>query len=667
MKLTKIVFIASLSLVLFGCPGYKEKSAPVASFEIDKSKPGVNETVLFTNTSKQAKTYQWDFGDGKTSEDASPQHVYVAEGTYVVKLTATGDGEKKIFSKEITVANKPVASFETEESVGVVKKKLKFKNTSTNATSYFWDFGDGETSTEENPAHFYSLKGTYSVVLTATGDGGVETVAKEYVIKDAKKRVKRQKTSEEIAEEEARMAAEAEYAAANPAPVEEAVKPAKKSKSKPAKKSTALVASFTIDKPTALANEIITFQNNSENGKKYFWDFGDGTTSIEDSPMHSYDREGRYLVKLRVEKQKQKKTVTDSVVISGFYVNFTTDKDSVAVSEPMAFSPIVETPEVAYSVYSWDFGDGNSSLEKNPVHVYAETGEYTVGLTTAASAKEATDSTEAKPAITRLGSKKIKIVEKSVLPAKQVVAQESFKMSRTTAAAGEKIDFSSTSKNAKKFVWDFGNKDKAKKKVVTYSYPKPGTYTVTLTEEGKGIKKTTSSRTIIITEPVAFFEVNKNSVKTNEDISFKRTSQYGDKPEWDFGDGKSSKEEKPKHSYKKEGTYTVTLKEKGSSGKRASTKTVFVESVPLDFDMSKTTAYAKDEVSFTNKSSYGQTYTWDFGDLTAVSTTKDAKHIYQNPGTYTIVLKVQGDMGEKIVTKNITVKEVEEDEITDGY
>lgn len=612
MRNLRAICIVSLSVLFLGCIKKKETLAPVASFEISQLKPVVDENILFSNTSKNATSYLWDFGDGYTSVDANPYHAFASVGVYSVKLVATGEGGKKTFLKDISVVSKPVAGFSTKNTTATINHKIKFKNTSENATSFFWDFGDGTTSIEESPTHFYSLKGVYTVTLTATGDGGVETFTKDYTIK-----------------------------AAAPVVVKrvEPVYP--------------LVADFSVDKKEASVNEEVSFLNISQSAKKYFWDFGDGTTSTEETPVHAYQEAGKYLIELRAERFKERKFASDSITIKSV-VNFQTSKDSAYVAEPVVFTPIENEGEEPYSVYSWNFGDENTSLAKAPTHSYTEAGEYEVLLT---ESREATDSTDA---VMVKGSKTIKIIE-GINP-NPVVAKtddtDGFKVSKSTVVAGEKVEFSSLSKDAKKFLWDFGNGDKAKKKVVSYTFPNIGTFNVSLTEEGKTKdSKKRHTKSIVVTEPPAFFEVSKNSVKPGEDVVFTRkNSQYGQKISWSFGDGKSSKDEKPKHNYKKTGNYIVFLKEKGSSGKRISAKTIFVETNPLDFEMDKTTAEADETISFKIKSNYGQTFSWDFGDTT-LATTKDAKHSYAEPGTYTILLKVKDMVGEKTITKTITITE----------
>ncbi|MCI6198730.1 MAG: PKD domain-containing protein [Proteobacteria bacterium] len=158
--------------------------APAASFSAAAKKL----TVQFTNTSKDQDgdklTYSWDFGDGETSAEASPKHVYAEEGDYEVTLTAADPKGLTATAKQtVTVANTNTAP---EAAFSVSKSSLKatFNNQSKDADgdklTYAWDFGDGETSDAVNPTHTYAEEGTYSVYLTVS-DGKAESTAQQEV------------------------------------------------------------------------------------------------------------------------------------------------------------------------------------------------------------------------------------------------------------------------------------------------------------------------------------------------------------------------------------------------------------------------------------------------------------------------------------------------------
>lgn len=124
----------------------------------------------------------WDFGDGASSTLANPEHVYDSGGVYTVSLTVENWGGSDTVTKEdyITVTASPVADFEGSPVSGTSPLRVDFSDLSTgNPTSWLWDFGDGNTSTEENPQNVYSSVGTYTVSLTVENADGSDSVTKE--------------------------------------------------------------------------------------------------------------------------------------------------------------------------------------------------------------------------------------------------------------------------------------------------------------------------------------------------------------------------------------------------------------------------------------------------------------------------------------------------------
>ncbi len=133
-------------------------------------------TVQFNNTSSSnATNFDWSFPGGipANSTDQNPLVLYNAPGVYTVVLTATNAAGSSTATQAdyISVADSPTASF----TAMVSGKTATYINTTTNGTSYTWDFGDGSSSTEANPVHTYTNDGSYVVVLTATNDCGTST------------------------------------------------------------------------------------------------------------------------------------------------------------------------------------------------------------------------------------------------------------------------------------------------------------------------------------------------------------------------------------------------------------------------------------------------------------------------------------------------------------
>lgn len=128
-------------------------------------------TVNFSNTSTNATSWIWNFGDGGTSTEQNPFHSYLTAGDYVVKLIASGPTNSDTSSQILHLFNQPatVAGFIYSFSGNNLPVTVNFTNISTNATSWLWKFGDGSTSTIQNPSHTYSTAGDYTVKLIASG------------------------------------------------------------------------------------------------------------------------------------------------------------------------------------------------------------------------------------------------------------------------------------------------------------------------------------------------------------------------------------------------------------------------------------------------------------------------------------------------------------------
>jgi PKD repeat protein len=149
--------------------------SPVANFIIN-----VPLTVQFTDSSENVTEWNWDFGDGMNSTDQNPTHTYSTAGIYTVNLTVSNANRTDSKTAIINVSEKPVsvvpvANFSTNVTSGNVPISVQFNDSSENATQWFWDFGDGNNSTEQNPVHIYSTAGNYTVNLTASNGNGMNS------------------------------------------------------------------------------------------------------------------------------------------------------------------------------------------------------------------------------------------------------------------------------------------------------------------------------------------------------------------------------------------------------------------------------------------------------------------------------------------------------------
>jgi PKD repeat protein len=154
---------------------------PSAGFNVAQGDTNYLE-YTFTNSSAGATSYEWDFGDGNTSTEESPIHVYANADMYTVTLTATNESNLSTeLSKNINILAPVTAAFTAEVDPNDYRT-YAFTDASVDAVMLLWEFGDGYQFTGMNPSHTYDEDGTYNVTLTATSVTGNTSTATEQLI-----------------------------------------------------------------------------------------------------------------------------------------------------------------------------------------------------------------------------------------------------------------------------------------------------------------------------------------------------------------------------------------------------------------------------------------------------------------------------------------------------
>jgi len=316
-------------------------SAPVAAFVANVTAGPVPLSVQFVDSSTNSPTsWVWSFGDGGFSTAQNPFHTYTTAGNYTVTLTATNAAGSNTISQSgyITVgkvATVPVASFVSTETSGTAPLTIQFIDSSTNSpTSWAWSFGDGITSTLQNPSHTYTVVGTYTVTLTATNAAGRNTVT------------------------------ETGYITVNLA---------------------APVASFTANITTGPAPLTVNFTDTSTNSPTgWYWSFGDGGTSSNQNVTYTYTNTGTYTVELTVSNAEgSNETIASdyiTVIAGGTLPTASFTADVTQGSAPLTVQ-FTDTSTNSPTSWAWSFGDGATSTLQNPSHTYTGAGTYTVTLT----------------------------------------------------------------------------------------------------------------------------------------------------------------------------------------------------------------------------------------------------------------------------------------------
>lgn len=302
-------------------------------------------TISFTNTSSpvlnnrmynQAAylastdlSYTWDYGDGSGTEVLeNPIHAFPTNvGPYSVLLRDTLFGWTSTCAADTTIVlGASLTPAYTAVPSGSTVTFTDGSTSSVSVASWFWDFGDGNTSTQQNPIHSYASVGTYTVCLTATNNCGfTDSTCQSVTVTSC----------------------------------------------------TGPISAYTfID--AGLAVSFTDASTSTAPPATYLWDFGDGNTSSLQNPIHTYSADGTYTVCLLLVDQCDADTICQTVTVSSCVVP--TAGFTIGGSEPTyTFTNTSTTTGIA--TYLWDFGDGNSSTLSDPSHTYTSNGTFTVVLT----------------------------------------------------------------------------------------------------------------------------------------------------------------------------------------------------------------------------------------------------------------------------------------------
>jgi PKD repeat protein len=527
------------------------------------------EDVQFTNSSLNAVSYSWDFGDNTASALTGPQHFYRVIGKYTVKLSVTdGNGCVSTITKQVEVKVKPFADFTTDHRCD--GKEVPFVNGTLYADSYLWDFGDSKSSTVKNPDHIYPSAGNYNITLYADNLNGCKDTF--YGNVDVYN---------------------------NP------------------------VATFAAS--DGCDGHAVSFNNTSGGASTYDWAFGDMTTSTVASPSHVYASANTYSVTLIANSiHNCTDTVTQSVTVNpspsvGFSMTTACLGDATTFTNNSTLSSGTMT-------YAWNFGDGNSSSSENPSHSYANAGNYTVTLSVTGSLGNCVES------IT-------KTVSVNEVP--------TVGFSAANVCDGSAVSFTNSSTGATTYMWNFGDGNTATSAAPSHTYASAGTYTVMLSVSN--VHNCTSSTTQSITVydgPAADFTSSTECL--GDPTVFNNTSTLGGTGTmtfvWDFGDGTTSTSQTPNHTYSAAGNYLVTLTATSNNAcVGTAVNNVTVHDVPVAHFTTGNVCIGTN-TPFTNNSTGAVSYQWDFGDGSS-STARTPSHTYATSGTFLIKLIVTNANG----------------------
>jgi PKD repeat protein len=581
------------------------RTPPVTDFVADVTSGDAPLVVTFTDASTNNPTsWAWEFGDGSTSIEQNPVHTYSA-GTYTVNLTVNNaDGSDKMVKTDYILVSTPkappVADFGADVTSGDAPLVVTFTDASTNnPTSWAWEFGDGSTSTDQDPVHTYSA-GTYTVNLTVdNADGSDKLVKTDYISVSTPK--------------------------------------------------TPPVADFT-GSPTSGNEPLdVTFSDASTNNPaSWAWEFGDGSTSTDQNPVHTYSA-GTYTVNLTVNNADG----SDKMVKTNYIMVSTSNPQKGPRARFVAFPHQGQAPLTVRfkdlsrgnpTSWSWDFGDGSTlSTDQSPVHTYTNPGKYNVSLTVRNSGGSNTE------------TQKNLITVKAEKP-----PRAEFSANPRQGLAPLTVRFKDLSRgNPASWSWDFGDGSTlSTEQNPVHIYTTPGKYNISLTVTNGAGSDTKIAKSLITVKaqkpPKAEFSANPRQGLAPLTVRFRDLSLG--KPtswSWDFeNDGVvDSTEQNPVHTYTTPGKYNISLTVTNGAG--SDTKiaknliTVKAQKPPrAEFSANPRQGLAPLTVRFRDLSLGKPTsWSWDFGDGSTLSTEQNPVYTYTNPGKYTVTLTVTNNGG----------------------
>lgn len=495
-----------LMFVLFASISFAQ---PVVSFDASAIEACAPAEITFTNTTTGctgAATYYWLDGSGDNSNNENPTFYYNSGGTYTVSLEVTCDGFTESNTMEITIYDPPSAGFAETPLTGCVPYNASFNDESIEGdgpiNGWQWYFGDGFSSTTQNPSHPYTTGGSFNVSLIITD---VNDCTDEY-------------TSNGL--------------------VSVANLP---------------VVSFTADEPymcyTPHTVEFTASVTTSFGlGYTLEWDFGDGSPTGSGSPAsHEYTVDGLYDVSLTATDEYGCETTvvyTDFVQLTTATPEYTVlEGDIVCKDQPVHFQN-----ETSYSC-SWDFGDGSpTSYNPTPEHIYSASGDYEVTFTV-------------DPGGTCEASTSFTLTVEEVTASFTTDPTNLY-----SCTVPFEVDFSSTvSANVTGYFWVFQDGGSSNEANPTYTFNSVGSWPVALTVTTEhGCAYTSFGPVVTINVPDASFTADEIEGCEPLTVNFTYTGTTPQPSiedySWDFNNGQTISGGGPAESSTFDaGEYTVTL------------------------------------------------------------------------------------------------------------
>ncbi len=564
-----------------------EVGAPLPlDFAVDQSEVCPGDEVLLTSLLDDPRIDAWHFA---TEGDRS-SHCYLNDklqwaftadtGPQAVTLTVAYNGCQSTLTKENLIQVKgPIAQLDYEMDCSASNDFI-FRDSSLSATFVQWNFGDGETSTANNPIHSYEQTGDYTVILTAENDTSGCPISRDTMTIHVR----------------------------NPQAI--------------------------FDLPlNACKGEVLTLNGassidvNADCWKGYEWFFAKNNrpiTTQDTSVFVRFSKPGRDTVSLVVEDINGcKDTLTQLIDIREIEAAFDASTYFICpdVDHPISFTDFTQA-DTSIASWSWNFGDGDTSNLQNPVHLFegfSDSYLVTLEVTDALGCKGFAQDTIAiyQPTTT--------IVTQPIVP--NICLGQTLNISAPDFTdAGSFLLFN----------WDFGNGDQSTTQSNEVVYDTAGTYQVRLTyeEASSGCGGTLTRLVNVQSYPEAAFSSSVDSLPVicyPANISFmdQSESDFNLTYTWDFGNGQSAAGPTPAASFDK-GTFDIRLVASTSYGCRDTAYSQITLIGPEgNFSIDPNGICLGESVTLTLQDTIDvDAYTWNFGDGQQESDVNPVTHTY---------------------------------------
>ena len=370
------------------------------------------------------------------------------------------------------------------------------------------------------------------------------------------------------------------------------------------------------------ANNTIAFENKSQFGDNYFWDFGDNNESTEEDPTHTFTESGTYQITLVTSNNCTSDTIIQELVIIFPPVadfEFTPGEGC----GPLTVQFInTSTEQIDNQIWTFEGGNPSTSNETNPIVIFEQAGSFEVSLEVSNNA----------------GSDQMTQTAIEVFP--DPISAFSYTVSDLS------VSFTNLSEYGENYIWDFGDW-LFEGEAPTHVFSASGDYEVSLITTNDCGSDTSTQVISVLVSPLAGFQASVVEGCVPLTVQFENTSTgIVDNSLWTFEGGipASSTESNPEIVFENAGIFDVSLEVSNASGSNELAELDLIEVKPnpiAAFEFFVTGPVAV----FSNYSQHADTYLWDFGDNNT-STEENPSHNYEDYGSYIIALSASNQCGE---------------------